>query len=353
MTATRPRGLFAAAIALSLLALAAPVAAGSPFRIVGEVGHPCLKVENRPGSETLRITQKRPTNTGTRKLASTVITAPDGSGCVTPLRAADILVVTYDGVIQRTVSVPRLSVSLQPGAETVRGRMPTDAIYSSVAVLDRTATRPFSTQYYNPPLDGDGGFLIDVSSSVGDLTPGDGAMVSYGSPADDAWQVRQSTLAVAVRAGSSRFTGVAPRSSTVRLVLKRGATVRGTATVRLKPGRDEFAGDFRRNGAKVKVKPGDRVLRSGGSAVLVTVIQPQIAVVGADHGSLTATCRPNQPFAVVADGTYAAWGTADGDGIATATKITGFGPDLPSGTVAKVWCQTSTGSGQLLVGSVP
>lgn len=341
------RAIPIASLAVLLLAGLTPAASAGDvlLRVTGTIGDACLRMVHQNDIVT-EVIHKRSVNGVMRLVGRGEVGATDDV-CVAPLQSGDALNILKDGVKVRTLTVPVITASLQPVADTISGVMAPGSQGESLVVSDRIAAQAAELTIFVVDPAVDGSYLVDVTPDIADLGPGDSVQADLETAAGDRWKVRQATRAVSVRAGSSRFAGVAPRGSKVTLTLKRSGIVRATASVQVGSAVVDFAGDFRKAGRTVKVKPGDVVLMTGASVPRLTVMPPELSVTATDGGSLDATCFPDGRWLATIAPTYALSGLADGLGLVSVLDITGD-VDLELGRQVKLWCEAPGGSGQLL-----
>ena len=321
-----------------------PAAAAPPTAhlIDVTVGSPEVVGSTGDEGDTVTIIQKR----GGKRLARRQATT-DAIGFfqvrLAPIRAGDQLVLRFQGT--RTVTVPRLQLAGNPTTDRVSGRLPTPNGVATIAVSNAIGTFSLGGSTANAPTDATGRFATKIAG----LSGAERLELTWQNAVDDQFRAEVTMAAAEIQDGKTwvRAFGRSGRTVTVELRAPNGR-LRATAAVRIRPGLSSGSAAFRRNGAKVAVRPGDRI-RIGRVAGL-TVLQGALTL---GPTGANATCFANQDWiigTVFGAGAFSALdqGTADGAGTVSASWAT----PLPSGAKVRLMCENANGWVQDMTGSV-
>lgn len=346
------RRLGAAALVGLLLAASVPAPAGAgltEYGVLATIGDPCLTIKiGTPG--TTLLVQRR----GGKEVARRSYTSPTGDAqCLKPLLGGDRIVVKHAGVVRRTVTVPRLKLTLDLAANTLKGTTPEGGSDYSLLAQDRVTGLVIPTSsFLIGTTEPDGSFgpwpTAPVDLSRGDLVD----LAWYPTGSLDEWHLQVATRTLTVVTGGSEVFGTAQGGSQARVTLRSPAgVVRGRMTARASRNagtRNTFRGMLRRNGAAVKVRAGDRVTLKGLSGSF-TVPARTLQVVPST-GAVTATCPAGSEWAVSVSGATSNQGVTPDGAIAVPSLP---GAPLAPGTIVELGCQRPSGYGILQVFLVP
>ena len=354
----RAHALAALMAAMAIVAGAVPVAAAQPAGgATTFVGNTILGARTFRGffvdpGDAITVKQRR---NGSR-IASASTTASGGSFRVRlkPILAGDRLVVIQNGVT-RTITVPDLRLTADAARDKVSGRIPPGDQEASVAIAWQVGSFKLGGYAVEAPTASKGAFTTGTGA---DLQGGETVELSWSSASDDVLRVLTAAPSVTVQAGSSTVQVHGPRGARATITLtSSGGTVRGTATVTQSVTGGAVIGNFRKNGVKVKVKAGDRVVHSAATAISLRVIPPTLDLRAPAGGSIRATCFPRGHYVlghVTGSGafSYLADGLVGGGGIAIDALIDSSDP-LPSGYRVLLICETAQGYAQTFPDAVP
>jgi hypothetical protein len=328
------------------VAVAAPVSASKgpagfePTEISGTLGRPCIRVAF-DGPTQLTVAQRRD-----GKTVKSVSYTADGYDrvCLTAMRAGDRIRISQGGTVLRTAKVPAIGLVVDRATDSAQIQVPIGVTDATAFAQDLVAGAPGGlgvAELFTP--DPDGSHEFDVTGLL-DLGPGDPVSVGI-KTGIDRWSRIDVSASAVVRVGSSVVEGSAPLGSTATVTLKNAAgTLRGTAVARkvgLTSPEDDvrFSSRFRKNGATVNVKPGDRVRHSQMSTSF-TVPARSLAV-DVPSASLTMTCPANGQYVVLVNGSRVGSGSS-GTGAITQNQLDVDDP-LVAGTTIEVRCDTRRG----------
>lgn len=354
MMARARRSLPLIAVLVAVIALggtsadaARPSAIGGPsWALLMEIDSPFIEGGGALPSEPVTIKHRRDGRTIARGT-----TTVNGIGMfamrLKPLKGGDQLVITV-GTQKRVITVPDLRIRADLTTGVVSGRVPAGTATADGSVSLAIGTKTLDDTPFSVPTASDGTF----TSTGHDVSGSDLLYLSWADPVTrDVTELRRRIPAFEVRAGSATVTIVASwgKRLTATLVSPRGA-IRGRATGTITPELDAIRRTFRRDGAPVKVRPGDRVTLSGSRGRL-TVRRPDLV---ASSLGLTATCvsarlwmadtiPPVGPFDHLAAGKVRPEGVVIGSWI----------DPLPSGARVLLRCEHAKGWVQLMAATVP
>jgi len=293
-----------------------------------------------------------------QQIAAASTTAADGSFSVRlkPILAGDRLVVTQDGAT-RTVTVPDLRLAANASTDRVAGRIPVGDPEAIVTLARQVGPYSLGGYLVEAPTAANGTFSKNLDPED-DLQGGERVELSWSNDTDDVIRVRTAAPSVTVQVGRSTVEVYGPRGVRATITLKtRGGAVRGTATVTQSMTGAAVTGTFRKNGAAVKVKAGDRVIHSGASSLPLTVVTPTLDLTAPSGGSIHAMCFVGGHFILASafgNGafSYLADGVVGPGGIAIDGLIDSSDP-LPSGFRVLLICETSEGFAQTFPDAIP
>jgi hypothetical protein len=344
----------AALTSIAVVAAASPVSARpSPAAvpvIVGQLHTGCLTVSAAPVGHTVRITQRR----AGKKLATASFVAVDQPTRVCglkPMLAGDVLTVAEisDGITtSRKVTVPALTIVVDPVADTMRMTVPAPSVIIGFQVTPLAASLATVGPLSNGQTDGEGRFTWDPGRELA----GAFGRVSFVG-ATEAFDLVDGSPSLAATAGSAtvRGTGSYGEKVSVRLTSSTGK-LKATAKATIGPGAEpRFTATLKNaNGARVKAAPGDRISLSTIPNKRFTVRPSSLQVDpnSGGGGSLSATCVDREAYVIHLDGASMATGTVGDDGSVTLDPIVAQPGPLPVGSKVQVGCENASGLGQLM-----
>lgn len=261
-----------------------------------------------------------------------------------PVRIGDKVVIGFQG--QRTVTVPKVTLKGNAATDTVSGHLPKPGA-AEVEISNAVGT--FSLSGAGTPT-----FMTDSNGDFSGTYPGlsgaDRLELRWFNVTLDSFTVEIAMTAIQTRVGSSAATLFGRSGATVKAVLLApNGTQRGTATATLPKTFIATPATFRKNGAPVKVKAGDRVRI--GTTTGLTLRTPDLVVTAT---SATATCFPDQDWVIgtvfgAGAFSYLDDGTAGGAGAVAAS----WASPVSSGTKIRLQCENAKGWTQEMVATVP
>ena len=268
------------------------------------------------------------------------------AGCLPtgPLKPGDTLVARDGSTTVRTFHVPKLSFTIDRQANTASGKGPAgsqfqltiDDCYPGYITCNGEALQ----QTFPIPV---GGAFTTPLDFGYDVNGGDRFGADWTSTQLDTARILRHVPYLQVRVGKSKVTGEGTPGATVHLTLRSGSgQVRGTASA--VPDRDGvWSATFKKNGAPVKVRAGDRAGGDYAGDASLPVHAVALTWDGGDN-TVSGTCFPSQKYGSYLYDTdghrdYTVYGYADVAGDWTSYPL----DDASTGWVIKAWCQSARG----------
>lgn len=357
----RARRLTAAAIAGALLVPLAPSAMGSaavpPMRFDVAIWGCRVGVSSiaRPDGTPVTVTVRRADGTllGVRHpvVESTSVLAwylrPHGARCAFTIRAGDRISLKV-GDTKQTFRVPSIVPFTDPVGAVTRGWLPDDGGSFALLTLDlATGDDGFVGHSLVPFLHttGAGSWYADVHA-VAERSVGVGdALEVVWSAWNGSTSVIQPVAGMTARPGTSSVSGIGRRGRTVRVtLLSPSGTVRASGSTRVTRDRGAWTVVLRHDGARVRIRAGDRLISNVVPDASLRVIDPGLTL-DAATGLLSGRCHAGG----WAWATYASEGASGSvglmlgpDGRFSTLDLAGLRPFPPEMRVA-LSCHTSTG----------
>lgn len=361
---SRPHRLAAAALAgVTAFVLVPPpvpvAAAGFPFRVSTAIWGCRADLSNIPWTDgtvvTVRVRQADGTLKGTTvaevtdSQAVATWTVPGKTACALAIVPGDRIVARVNSSSRRTFTVPDVVPRADPVADVVRG--PATSLPGTIQTLMlELHTGPWASENADVTstivahADGSWAVLLPDIGGRG-LAVGDVVSVDWMGDALDHVTAWLPVAGMTARVGKAKVTGTGRRGQTVRVTLLAATgAVRASGSTTVTRPHNAWSVTLRRNGAKVSVRPGDRLVSTVVSDASLTVVDPALTL-SASTGRLTGRCP--------AGGWGAAWYasgdasgqmrlTLDGQGRFQADDLAGLRPFAP-GTYVEVACHNAIG----------
>jgi hypothetical protein len=340
---------------LAVLALApAPVAAGAAATDLvlteARIGATCWVATNAAPGADIALSLRSAKGGSKGAHAQDDAAAGPIEGCFTaPIAAGDRIDITV-GESKRSVTVPRMRITaIDRGADRV-ALAGTPGLKVAVRIhrcdlgtalgasTDPADCDPRLTRQRQ--LDAEGRATLDTTAAL-DLRGHDLVELVHTGAAGDRFTFRRAVPVLAVRLRSAAIAGVGlPGGSASFRLLTAARVLRATASL---PGSTDGAGAiFRKNGAPILAKPGNRIAGSaspnGGFTDVSFPLPAGMASVDAAADTVKGTCLAGRPWRVEAPGPVAVTGSAAPNGGFTAEV-----PGLDPGDEVTLRCQTAAG----------
>jgi hypothetical protein len=249
-------------------------------------------------------------------------------------------------------------LTINAATDRLAGRVPTSQLEADLSIAQQVGSftlggdnRPF-TAHANGTYDED-------VTGIHDVQGGERVRLTWISPANDTFTVDSYAPAVTAEVGRATADVYGKRGTTATVTLKASnGTIRGSAKVTLPVDGRPAVATFRKNGAAVKVKAGDRIVHSAAPSIAFTLLHSTLDLTKAGGGNVSATCFPNSLYVlgeVFGSGAISelADGITDNTGALSVSDISNTGNPLPSGYTVILICEDTRGYAQDFRAAVP
>lgn len=351
----RPAVALATALAIAALGAGSAAAAGSPVLLVTLSDRCVASFDNVKGG-TLTVTLKR-----AGKVIDTATLVPKASWttCLdTAIKGNDTLVVKHvkngSTLLNRTVKLPVLTVSLDAPNETVHGSGSLNGapIVGGDIVIEATKTLGAARgigMISPDTFDSSGKVAKTFSGLIAtDLTYV--ASLTWRNGAGTEVTVQSADPTVVIRAGKPAVAGFGKAGASTTITLKTaGGALRATATATAAAtfAGPTYKGTFKSGTTKVSPAVGDKVTSSRLTGSWTVLANTLAITSGEGTGTATVTCPGVVDAALSVDGTQAWEQPFSTDEVSFTDQF------IPSGSTVEVLCQDANGFAQAFTGVAP